>query len=192
MTPFNPGACLCDPTVLPRGSCLLGPVKFELDNRIANWDFGAVLTLAEPPKCSVFRGSMKCCSAPGWKEMIRCHQSSCPDGKQILTITIPSVLVTFLMSEECSAFIVGAGGAHGWWSMVKEGGMGGQPACVYFLPTAYFLCNSDNLLNPSQSPFPCLLNGDNEFLRGQVRQCTWKNLEYSLMDIDHTWNLLGP
>ena len=69
------------------------------------------------------------------------------------------------MSEECSAFILGEGGAPEWWTVVKEGGTGVQPARVYFLPAAYFLCNSDNLLNPSQSPFPRLLNGDNEFLR---------------------------
>lgn len=70
MTPFNPGACLCDLTVLPRSSCLLGPVKFELDNRIANWDFGAVLTLAEPPKMLCF---------PRVDEMLQCTRMEIDD-----------------------------------------------------------------------------------------------------------------
>lgn len=41
--------------------------------------------------------------------MISCHERSCPDGKQILTVESPSVLVTLSMSEDCDALILGAG-----------------------------------------------------------------------------------
>lgn len=43
--------------------------------------------------------------------------NSCPDGKQIITMKIASVLVTFLMSEEqCRAFILQRKGVvtDGW------------------------------------------------------------------------------
>ena len=41
--------------------------------------------------------------------MISSHERSCPDGKQILTVESPSVLVTLSMSEDCDALILGAG-----------------------------------------------------------------------------------
>lgn len=67
------------------------------------------------------------------------------------------------MSEDCDALILGAGGAHGWWGVMKEGGEGGgQSASVYFLPChMYFLCNSSKFLNLSQSRCPQLFNRDN-------------------------------
>lgn len=83
---------------------------------------------------------MKRPGAPGRKQMISCHQHSCPDGKQILTVKSPSVLVTLSMSEDCDALILGAGGAHGWWGVTMEGGVGGIvswclfPARPHILP----------------------------------------------------------
>lgn len=38
------------------------------------------------------------------------------------------------MSEECRAFILGAGGVHQWWGVVEGGGVGGQPACLCLFP----------------------------------------------------------
>lgn len=67
--------------------------------------------------------------------------SSGPHGKQGVTTKIPSVLVTFSMSGERTAFVLWAGG----WSLMagacrKENGVGGQPACVLFLalPLTYW------------------------------------------------------
>lgn len=81
--------------------------------------------------------------------------NSCPDGKQIITMKIASVLVTFLMSEEqCRAFILQRKGivTDGWGVLEGEWSWGSACLCVISDSAIYLLGNSGELLSPSQSP----------------------------------------
>lgn len=68
---------------------------------------------------------------------------------------IPSVPVTFLMSEErCSAFILQRKGvvADGWGVMEGERSWRSACSCVISDSAIYLLGTSNELLSPSQSP----------------------------------------